>query len=330
MKFNEFVGIDVSKDTLDVYNLSAGSYSRYPNTKNGYKRLHSWIKRSFETLNTVVICMEHTGMYSNGIMVYLDNEGINFMMVSGLEVKRSMGIQRGKNDKIDARRLAEYIGLRRDQVTLYKLPSKSILCLKDLLSFRQRLVKHRAGYIASSKEYKKYMLSEDAECLIGCQERLIEELSMQINVIDKKLKQVIKTDEEIERQYKLATSVKGVGILLALTMIAYTNGFTSFKSWRKFASYAGTAPFENKSGTSIKGKTKVSHLANKRVKSILHLAAMSAVRHNMELKSYYLRRITAGKNKMSTLNIIRNKLISRVFAAVARQTPYVDVYKFAA
>ena len=330
MKFDEFIGIDVSKDTLDVYNLSSKSWNRYSNTKQGHKRLHSWIKKSFKSLDTVVICMEHTGMYSNGIMEYLDKEGLNFMMVSGLEVKRSMGIQRGKNDKVDARRLAEYISLRRDQLTLYKLPSKNIICLKDLLSFRHRLVKQRAGYIASSSEYKKYMVTEYAECLIGCQEKLIEELNLQIKVIDKKMKQIIKTDEEIGRQYKLVTSVKGVGILLALTMIAYTNGFTSFKSWRKFASYAGTAPFENTSGTSIRGKTKVSHLANKRVKSILHLAAMSAVRYNAELRSYYVRRIASGKNKMSTLNIIRNKLISRIFAIVARQTPYVDVFKFAA
>lgn len=330
MKFNEFIGIDVSKDTIDVYSFLSKSYNRYTNTEKGFNRLQSCVKKTFKSLDSVVICMEHTGMYSNGIMGYLDKEGINFMMVSGLEVKRSMGIQRGKNDKVDARRLAEYVYLRRDHVVLYKMPSKSLLGLKELLSLRARLVKQRAGYIASSREYKKFMVSEDAECIIGCQEKLIEELSLQIKVIDKKLKQIIKTDEEIKRQYDLATSVKGVGIQLALTMIAYTNGFTSFKNWRKFASYAGTAPFENTSGTSIKGKTKVNHLANKKVKSILHLAAMSAIRHNMELRSYYVRRIAAGKNKMSTLNIVRNKLISRIFAVVTRQTPYVDVYKFAA
>jgi len=330
MKFNEFIGIDVSKDTLDIYNLSSGSYNRYSNTVGGFNRLQRWMKRTFGTFEEVLICIEYTGMYSNGIMGYLDEEGINFTMVSGLEVKRSMGIQRGKNDKIDARRLAEYIYLRRDQVKLYKLPSKKLMNLKALLSFRTRLVRQRAGYIASKKEYSRFMPIKDAQCLIKCQEELIDELSLKIKEIDKELKQIIKSDEVIGQQYKLATSVRGVGILIALTMIAYTNCFTSFKNWRKFASYAGTAPFENSSGTSIKGKTKVSHLANKRVKSLLHLAAMSAIRHNAELKSYYERRIAAGKNKMSTLNIIRNKLISRIFATVTRQTPYVDVFKFAA
>jgi transposase len=330
MKFTEFIGIDVSKDTLDVYHLSSGSYHRYPNTIKGYNGLQRWIKKTFGTLDRIVICMEHTGMYSNGIMEHLDKEGMNFMMVSGLEVKRSLGIQRGKNDKVDARRLAEYIYLRREQVVLYKLPSKNLLRLKTLLSFRSRMVRQRAGYVASLREYKRFMAKEDAQCMLSCQEKLIEGLSLQIKIIDKELKQIIKTDEVIKGQYNLATSVKGVGILLALTMIAYTNCFTSFKSWRKFASYAGTAPFENKSGTSIRGKTKVSHLANKRVKSVLHLAAMSAIRHNLDLKKYYNRRIASGKNKMSTLNIVRNKLISRIFATVKRQIPYVEVFKCAA
>jgi transposase len=330
MKFHEFIGIDVSKDTLDVYNLSSVSYNRYPNSVKGFNSLQRWLKKSLGTLDEVLICMEYTGMYSNGIMEQLDKEGLNFVMVSGLEVKRSLGIQRGKNDKVDARRLAEYIYLRRDQVELYRLPSKNLVNLKTLLSFRSRMVRQRAGYTASLKEYKKFMAVEDIQCLITCHEELITKFSLKIKDIDKELRQIIRADEVIGQQYKLATSVKGVGILVALTMIAYTNCFTSFKNWRKFASYAGTAPFENTSGTSIRGKTKVSHLANKRVKSLLHLAAMSAIRHNMELKSYYERRIADGKNKMSTLNIIRNKLISRIFATVTRQTPYVDVFKFAA
>ena len=330
MKFQEFIGIDVSKNTLDVYNLSSSSCNRYPNTLKGFYNLQSWLKKSFGLLDEVLICMEHTGIYSNGIMEHLDKEGLTFVMVSGLEVKRSLGIQRGKNDKVDARRLAEYIYLRREKVVPYKLPSRNLMRLKAQLSFRARMVKQRAGYIGSLREYKKYMSSEDAGCIITCQENLIESLSMEIKAIDKELKEIVKTDEVMGRQYKLATSVKGVGILVALTMIAYTNCFTSFKDWRKFASYAGTAPFENKSGISIKGKTRVSHLANKRVKAVLHLAAMSAIRHNAELRSYYNRRIASGKNKMSTLNIVRNKLISRIFATVQRQTPYVDVFKFAA
>ena len=113
-------------------------------------------------------------------------------------------------------------------------------------------------------------------------------------------------------------------------MLVHTHTFTAFKDARQFACYCGIAPFEYASGTSIKGKTKVSHLANKKLKSLLNMAALNAVRFDSELKAYYERRVKEGKNKMCVLNIIRNKLVSRVFAVVKRGTPYVDVLKWAA
>ena len=93
---------------------------------------------------------------------------------------------------------------------------------------------------------------------------------------------------------------------------------------------AGITPFEYSSGSSIKGKTKLHPYANKHLKSLLNIAAMGAVQLKGEYKTYYQRRTLEGKNKMSTLNIIRNKLVTRVFAVVKRQTPYVDFSTFAA
>lgn len=130
--------------------------------------------------------------------------------------------------------------------------------------------------------------------------------------------------------FKLINSIKGVGPQTALFMIVYTNGFTKFKNWRKFASYCGIAPFPNSSGSSIKGRTKVSHLANKKIKSLFDLCAKSAIQYNREMKKYYERRIEEGKSKMSSINAIRNKLLSRIFAVVERKTPYVNFMKYAA
>jgi transposase len=112
-------------------------------------------------------------------------------------------------------------------------------------------------------------------------------------------------------------------------LIVCTNGFTTFKTWRKFASYCGIAPFPNNSGTSVRGRTKVSHLANKEGKALLNLCASSAIQYNPEMKAYYRRRVEKGKNKMSTLNIIRNKLLARAFAVAQRGTPYVDTMRYA-
>lgn len=162
------------------------------------------------------------------------------------------------------------------------------------------------------------------------QEKVLKELSKQIVKIEKAMDTIIKENKELTKMYKLITSIKGVGAQTALYMIVYTQGFTQFETWRKFASYCGTAPFPNSSGTSLKGRTKVSHLANKEIKALLSCCATSALQYSPEMKQYYNRRLGQGKNKMSTINIIRNKLLARIFAVVERGTPYVNTLKYAA
>ncbi len=218
----------------------------------------------------------------------------------------------------------------REELTPYKLPSKAIESLKRLLSIRERLVKQRAGYKASLNEQKRVLIRKDNLILFETQEKMIVALTKQIDKVEQEMQGIIKDNSELKTIYTLVTSVKGIGPQTALFLIAYTNGFTKFKNARKFASYCGIAPFPNSSGTSIRGKTKVSNLANKKIKSLLDLCAKSAIQSSFEMKIYYQTRINKGKNKMSPINIIRNKLLARVFSVVKRRTPYVDTLKFAA
>ena len=210
------------------------------------------------------------------------------------------------------------------------MPTKLVQSLKRLLSLRGRLIKQRAGFKASLKEQKRVLAKKENQVLLNTQEKLIKYLSKQIETVEKEMEAMIKSNEKLNGQFKLIVGIKGVGKQTALFIIAYTDGFTRFKTWRQFASYCGIAPFPNTSGTSIRGKTKVSNLANKKIKSLFDLCAKSAIQHNPEMKAYYNRRLEEGKNKMSTINIVRNKLLSRIFAVVNRQTPYVDVMKYAA
>ena len=133
----------------------------------------------------------------------------------------------------------------------------------------------------------------------------------------------------MDRNYSLVTSVRGVGKILGWYLIAFTDNFTSFPDARSFACFAGTAPFANSSGL-IRGRSKVHPYANKQIKSLLNMAAMSAIQIKGEYREYYNKRLVIGKNKMSTVNIIRNKILFRAFAVVKRGTPYVDLYRFAA
>ena len=154
----------------------------------------------------------------------------------------------------------------------------------------------------------------------------IDECESRIEGIEEQIKDLIKSDETMKKNFDLATSVKGVGLVIAAFMLVTTNNFTGFENGRKYACYSGIAPFENTSGK-YKGKTKVSHLANKRMKTLLSNGANSARQWDPELRVYYDRKIQEGKEHNLVINSIKCKLVNRVFAVVKRQTPYVNIYQ---
>lgn len=331
MEIKQTIGIDISKLTFDVRIQSNQSYSAFDNTWKGFRTLMLWIEKNnpYPKEQTLFV-LEHTGIYSEEISVFFTEHGIPFALVPGLEIKKSLGISRGKDDKVDATKIALYGYRLRDEIEPYKMPLKSVSQLKRLLALRERLVKQRAGYKSSLKEQKGVYGKTENRLLLQTQEKMVRFITKQIKKIETEMKDIVRTNQELNQQHRLITSIKGVGDQTAFFMITTTNGFTRFKNWRKFASYCGIAPFPNSSGTSIRGRTKVSNLANKKVKSLFDLCAKSAIQNNVEMKLYYNKRIEMGKNKMSTINIIRCKLLARIFAAVTRKTPYVDTLKFVA
>ncbi len=331
MKIKQTIGVDISKLTFDVRIYSNQCYGVFDNTQKGFKELIKWTDKNkpISTQCTLFV-LEYTGIYSEEISLFFTKKDIPFSLISGLEIKKSLGISRGKNNKVDATKIALYGHRLRDEIKLSKLPSIAISKIKRLLTLRERLVKQRSGHKSTIKEQKRIYLRKENKLLFEIQEKAIKFLTKQIKNIELEMKQLIRTNQELNQQYKLVVSVKGIGDQTALFMIVTTNSFTKFKTWRKYTSYCGIAPFPNTSGTSIRGRTKVSNLANKKLKSLFDLCAKSAIQNNPEMKIYYHKRIEQGKNKMSTINIIRCKLMARAFAAINRQTPYVDTLKFVA
>jgi transposase len=331
MKFKEVIGIDVSKDTLDVCIHSLNTFKKVDNTIKGFRTLISWVKKQTgSSMDQVLFCFEHTGLYSSMLARYLSEEQIYFAIVPGLEIKRSLGIQRGKNDKVDAEKIALYAYHRRDEIETYQIPESSLIKVKQLLSLREKLVKQRSGYQATLKEQSRFLKKSENVLLFSIPSKLIKELDKQAAKIEQEIDLVLDDNPKLKKMYKLIISIKGVGRQTALYLIVITNGFLLFDNPRKLASYAGIAPFPYSSGTSIKGRTKVSNLANKKIKSLLCSCALSAIQHDPELKLYYKRKTEEGKSKMKVNNAVRNKLVHRIFAVVKRGTPYVSTYNFAA
>jgi transposase len=331
MKIKEIVGIDVSKNTLDACIHTKQLSGVFDNSSKGFARLYSWYSThtNFSIAQTLFV-FEHTGLYSEALADFLTRKEIPYRMVSGLEIKRSMGLARGKSDQKDAVAIARYGFRRRDELQPQTMPDTNIRSIKRLLSLRERLVRQRAGYKASLKEQKRILDARQDKLLLDTQRAVIAYFDKLIADIEKELMQLIKADAKLDNIFELITGIKGVGTQTALFLIAYTDGFEKFDNSRKFASYCGIAPFPNQSGISIRGRTKVSHLANKKIKSLLDMCAKSAILANTEMKLYYEKRVQQGKNKRSTINIIRNKLLSRIFAVVKRGTPYVQIKAYAA
>ena len=323
--YSNAIGIDVSRDKIDVRDYKVENHKEYPNNESGFKQLLSKARKDHgKELKGIIICFEHTGLYSLPLSVFLSQKKIAYTMVSGLEIKKSLGMARGKNDKIDAYQIARYAYLRREEIKEFELPSEDILKLKGLLSLRERLVKHRASYLGHLKELKAFYQKSKNPLLFKTQQDMVKELSIQIKRIESEILEIIKNDPKLKKLYSLVSSVKGVGLIVGVTLLVYTNGFTAFETWRKFATYAGIAPFSDESGTCRKKPMRVSHMANKRVKALLTNSATSSILHNPEMRIYYEKRISEGKSVMSTINVIRNKIVARVFAVVKRGTPYVD------
>ena len=163
MKFTSFVGIDISKLVFDVALLdSRGAFfagKQFPNSGPGFKQMLSWLNK-LNSSKDVLFCLEHTGVYCLPICVFFEDSGLNYTLQSGLQIKRSMGIQRGKNDKADALVIGKYAYLNREEIVCYQLPSKSILKLKQLVSYRDRLVRSKVALKTASKELKSFTSKE--------------------------------------------------------------------------------------------------------------------------------------------------------------------------
>lgn len=328
-----FIGVDISNQTLDVSLLGVDSPDhfldlRVDNSFKGFDKIHDFLQRHGRRPEDCMLCMEHTGTYGLLFFAWLSQMGWDFCVESGYTVKRSLGMVRGKCDQVDARRLADFAYTHRAKLRPFEMPSMLILQIKQLLTYREQSVRIRTSLKNSLKSHQKY---QRLSGLNHISEGICEQIRQQDEIvegIERQLVEVIGNDPDVKRNYQLATSVRGIGLVIAAFMLVTTNNFSSFENGREYACYAGIAPFENSSGSSFHGKTRISHLGNKTMKTLLTSGARSAITWDKEIRSFYLRKEAEGKEPRSIVNAIRCKLVNRVFAVVKRQTPFVDIYRY--
>ena len=332
MEFRFFIGIDVSKDTLDIGLLDAENsetvnHQQVSNNDSGIAAMLRWLEEhNGFSIEDSLFCLEHTGMYNYPLLQFFSKQGASVWVENPIQIKKSLGLQRGKNDKVDAIRIAQYAYRSRDQVKLWQPAREVVDRLKHLIALRERLVETRKRLLTPIEELFKIGNDSMAKVLEKAMRKTMKALDKDLAAIEEQMKDVIDKDDDLKNLYELVTSVVGIGFVTAVNLIVCTNEFKLFSSHRQFACYSGIAPFEYRSGSSIRGRTKVSHIANKKMKKYLHMASLTGIKLDEGLKSYHNRKVEEGKNKMSVLNAIRNKLLARVFAVVNRGFAYQKNY----
>jgi transposase len=326
--FKNFVGIDVSKLRFDLALILNSDKDHiiqgvFDNNQKGIGSMSKFLEKEHHIkLSETIFCMEFTGIYCRPLTKFMVDHDCHVWIEMPVNIIRSLGLQRGKNDRIDARRIALYAYKNRDDVKLWKPQRDVILQLRDLLALRERLITTQKT-LTNPIEELIAMGAKSAAARIrkGCQKTLFS-IKGEIEQIDKELDDTIKGDPQLKEMFNLATSVPGIGKFTALFMICFTNEFSMYTNPKQLACYCGVAPFEHSSGSSIRGRTRVSHMANKVLKRLLHMGAMSVISKDPELSSYYQRKTAQGKNKMLVINAVRNKIIHRLCAVIKRGFEY--------
>ena len=330
MNFKTFIGVDISKNTIDIalkqYESQVVGHRQFLNDKKGFSIMLNWIRK--QTNNKIedwVFCMEHTGVYVLPLACFLTENKLCFCLENPYHIKHSMGLQRGKSDKADSQMIARYASMHREELKLSNFPGQLLLRLQALLAHRDRLVQAQKGFKIASGELSDLIGKQTTAMIRKDTESLIKRIVARIKKAEEQINNLMQEDALMHKNYELAKSVIGIGPIIAAYMIVYTKNFTSITESRKFASYSGIAPFEYRSGTSIKRGNSVSHLANKKMKSLLNNGAWNAAKFDRELHAYFDRKVAEGKSKLSVINAVRNKIVGRVFAVVKRGTPFVQI-----
>jgi transposase len=326
MKYQFFVGCDVSKATLNFSVRNRTEILNDDQIENSVKAIRKFLERLHKLkgfhAKAVLFCLEHTGLYNNHLLKVLQQAKMDVAIVPAAEIKLSVGLQRGKDDIVDARRISEYAMRFEDKLNLWSPPRMIIQELQALTTLKERLIKTKVQLETPLGEGGNFMDEEIFNELVQCNASAIEGVKKSIAEVEAKINALIDKDDDLRQKKERITSIPGVGDTTAIDVIIETNEFKDFDDPRKFACYAGVAPFHRTSGSSVRGRPRVSHMANKRMKTLFHLCAMSAIRYNQSIKAYYHRKVEQGKNKMSVINAVRNKIIHIIFALEKNQTMY--------
>lgn len=322
---NLVIGIDFSKETMN-YCCLCGSADRIvlegvvANNQEGCKEMVRSLRNLYHGLkvNNFLFCGENTGYYSIEVAEYLFSKKYVIWLENPLQIKLSSGMRREKTDAADARMIAEYAFRHQDKAKAYNPQSKSILKLKAWLKAHNAL-----------KEVKTSLqnLMQSMQVIPSTLEQALKDTRIRLKETDKKIREILKQEDEFAVNASLAMSVPGISYISTAAILIDTRNFTRFTDPRKYANHVGCVPHKHDSGTTIHYKPHVSKASNRYINSLLTEGTVSLMTHNQCIKEYVLMKKKEGKNNGCIINNIRNKTIHRLFAVIREQKAFDLNYK---
>lgn len=331
-KFIHFVGVDVSKEKIDVWIcVNSGKdgqfWSEFEQSKKGFGKLKKWLQGHVgKDMTKVFVCLENTGLYDDALLHFLSANNIAACLENGATIKAAKRDRRQKNDKLDAREIALYAIRYLEELTIWEKPREIVEQLKELLSQRSSFIDHLKGLKQRQNEIEGFKWGGAKK--VKHYSAGLKGLQKDIADIDKAIGELIKSDETLLKLYQLMVSIPSVGRITACHFICYTNEFKRVKNGKSLAAYCGVAPFKEDSGTSVRKPPRLSNRANFILKTLLHLCAMTAIKMKGELAAHYKKKIEEGKHVLKALNSIKNKLVLRIAAVVRNEIPYNETYNY--
>ena len=312
----KYFGIDISKDVFDVFDYSLKNH-QFTNNRLGFKNL-------VKLLDPDAVCvMEATGYYHLQLAYFLLDQGYQVSIVNPLKIKRfiQMNLSKIKTDKSDAKMIYHY-GVSQHPSLWFGESKNQQECLQ-IVRLLSILVKQSTQL--KNKTHGELVLGNPPKLVDGSIKLLLKSIEKQIKKLELAIEKLVKTEHQ--EKITLLKSIPGIGNKTALTLLVLTDGFNRFNSSKELCSYAGITPIIRQSGSSVKGRPRISKIGNPKLLNLLFMCSFNACKYNRACKALYDRIVAKGKSKKLALIAVCNKLLKQAFSIVKNDIPYEDSFK---
>jgi transposase len=328
------LGIDCSQNELVCslsflekdMNVLLRSSRSFTNNKGGYSKMLTWVKKLSVEDVTMYFVVEATGVYHEKLAEYLFDHGFYIIVVLPRRISNFAKSLQTKTitDKTSSEAISQFGLLKK--LDKWQKPDKVYRLLRNLTRERDQLLQQRT--IAKNQLHAEETGAWANKNAIKRIKSRISFYNKQIEQIESEINQVIKENHELEQRLNKVQSIKGVGFITAVTILAETDGFNLIRNSRQLVSYAGLDVIQKQSGTSVRGKPKISHRGNRHIRKALHFPALSAIRNDRFCKEHFTRLVSKHGIKMKAAVSVQRKLLVLIYTIWKNQSQYDPLYQY--